>query len=89
MGVVRTVGSGGGKPIRDGLPMFVIYESPTDFPGEFVCRRHMVYAGQVIADRQPWSRGSTIEECRRALPSGVFNLGRDSGDESQITEVWV
>lgn len=71
-----------------GLEGFTIYENPRDYPGEFVCRRWIAEAG-LVRQCELVARGSTLREVRRALPKGLYNLGRQFADEPQIVEVWV
>ena len=41
-------------------------------------------------DRRPsLRRGATLEEVRRRLPPGLYNIGRYQDDEPQIKEVWI
>jgi hypothetical protein len=70
------------------LEMFVIYNSPRDYPGKFVLRRWIIDEGTskpddsaIIAD--------TLEAIRAAVPFGMFRLERDPQDEPQIVESWV
>ena len=73
----------------DELPMYVIYDNATDYPGEFVCRVQRVIGGQIFADRDLFARGTTLNDVRVKLPPGLYNLGRNPGDEPHIVEVWI
>lgn len=49
------------------LVSWVLYENPSDFPGEWVVRRQLVAAGEVRSDPDLAARGATREECVKAL----------------------
>lgn len=66
------------------LRLYVIYERPVDYPDVFVIRVwENEEPGEIVAI------GNTLEEVRSQLPPGLYNLGRENEDESQIVEVWV
>lgn len=71
------------------LPVYVIYRNPTDHPGKFVVRIQFASAGSIQAAAQPLVICETLEEARAAIPPGLYNLGREAGDEPQIYEAWV
>jgi len=49
----------------DRLYMFTIYDHPTDYPDEFVCRRCWPNAdGTVGHDAELWARGPTLAAVR-------------------------
>ncbi len=70
------------------LPMWTIYHNPKDYPGMYVVRRALILAGVVQQDPVAYVT-TTLADARRAVPAGLFNLGRSPGDEPQIVEVWV
>lgn len=70
---------------RGDLWLFVIYENPSDFPGLFVVRRWLL----TQPDAEPWFVGSTLGAARESLPLGLYNLGRQPGDDHTIKEVWI
>lgn len=72
----------------DALPMWVVYANPSDFPGKFVVRRQLVYAGQVVPDHKPRFVGDSLEEARASIPPGLYRQNRHPEDESQIVETW-
>lgn len=75
--------------IEDLLQMWVVYNSPSDYPpGKWVVRLYLlrrdgasVPAGAVVAD--------TLEGVRAAIPPGLTNLGRNLADDPVIHEVWL
>lgn len=71
------------------LPMWVVYNSPSDFPGKFVVRRQSAGPGFVVADATPTAIVNTLDEARAAIPPGKINLHRSPDDDPVIAEVWV
>ena len=71
----------------DVLEMFVIYDHPKDYPDFVVLRVWSVHAGRVEPGISYVEK--TIEACRRHLPNGAINIGRQPGDDPVIVEVWV
>lgn len=82
-------------PWRDGLPMFIVYDHPRDFPGEFVVRAmRLMRQGDKTwtLDEGIVARGATLVEVREQLWArrpGLVCLSRDEGDDPAIVEVWV
>lgn len=75
-----------------GLPMYTIYESPLDFPGKFVVRRHLVDADGSRPDAEPLCVADSLDSARALLLAnvpGLACLGRHVEDEPQIVETWV
>lgn len=67
-----------------GLPIWVVYEHPSDYPNECVAR---LFIGD-----QPTHvklKGETLEIVRRLLPAGLHRLPRMEGDEPHIVECWL
>lgn len=74
---------------RDELPMWTIYQSPTDYPGQFVVRRFVMRRGVVHVDAEPCFVAPTLDRARKALPQrGLVRMERAPADERQIVEVW-
>lgn len=66
------------------LTIWVVYNSPIDFPGFFVARK---WVGE-----EPTSelvRGATLEEVRGKLPGGLYKLNRHEADDPKIIETWI
>ena len=74
--------------MSNAVEQWVIYMGPTDFPGQWVVRRWLVTAGAVHPDARAVSC-ATLEEARRIVPAGLYNLGRYSDDDPAIYEVWI
>lgn len=72
------------------LPLYTITHSPSDYPGMYVTRRHVVGpTGEVVFDADPLAVTETLNAARRAVPAGLYNLGREPHDDSVIVETWV
>jgi hypothetical protein len=69
------------------LSLFTIYERPKDYPNNFVVRRWIIVGGQPTG--QECQLADTLEESRILIPPGLFNLGRQPGDDPAIVETWV
>ncbi|MDR1280294.1 MAG: hypothetical protein LBK99_05685 [Opitutaceae bacterium] len=74
------VGTAGKQPVT----MYVVYRSPMDFPGKFVGRK---FVGETATGDSFVSE--SLEEVRKWIPRGMWNIGRDKTDEPQILEVWI
>lgn len=70
------------------LEMFVIYNSPRDYPGKFVLRRWIIEAGISRPDDSAII-ANALETVRAAVPLGMYRLERDPQDEPQIVESWI
>jgi len=71
------------------LPMWVVYDHPSDYPQHFVARQHVVgSAGQQPTDRMMVS--STLESVRVALANmGLVCITRSDEDDPVIVETWL
>lgn len=74
------------------LSMFVIYEHPDDFPGEYVVRRHELREGCpgiVVPMEMIGQPQKTLSAARDLVPDGLTCLASDPEDLPCIKEVWV
>jgi hypothetical protein len=71
------------------LPVFVIYENPSDFPGRFVVRVQRVSNGFVVPARDLLANCSDLAEARRCLPPGLVRMPRHPEDDPVIVETWI
>jgi len=76
------------------IEMWVIYESPSDFPGKFVARRLMAvnspsHIGWCIVDAEPFAIRDSLASVRKALPNGLIAIMRDLQDDPAIVEIWL
>lgn len=69
------------------LPMWTIYDHPSDYPLHFVVRSYLVNRGGEHDSHI--ALAETLEEARGLIPSGQTCLGRQPGDEPQIVETWI
>lgn len=74
------------------VSMFVVYEHPEDFPGEYIVRRHeirmdspgIVFPMEMIGQPQ-----KTLAAARDLVPDGLTCLASDPDDMPCIKEVWL
>lgn len=74
------------------VSMFVIYEHPDDFPGEYVVRRHeirMDTPGIVFPMEMFGQPQKTLREARDLVPDGLTCISSDPDDLPCIKEVWL
>lgn len=67
----------------DKLPIFVVYDRPSDFPDHWVVRLWLTDAPTTRA----WTFES-LEQAREALPHGLLRVHRMDGDDPKIAETW-
>jgi hypothetical protein len=71
-----------------GMLIWVVYKSPWDYPGKFICRPW-----------RPWGSGAgpmnvhlaadDLQELRGQLPHGVDRMPRNDDDDPVIVETWI
>lgn len=69
---------------QESLAVWVVYDSPIDFPGRFVARKWL--------NNTPTNdllQATTLDELRNKLPDGLYRLDRDESDDSRIVESWI
>jgi hypothetical protein len=69
---------------EDDGSIWVVYESPDDFPDQYVARR--IYLNRATPD---YVVGNTLIEVRSKLPKGLFKIERSERDDPQIRESWI
>lgn len=69
--------------------IYTIFERPADFPDLFVVRRFYADAEGVTSDLEPFCLTKRLEIARASLPLGLYNLGRQPGDDAAILESWI
>jgi len=74
--------------MNENISQFAIYDHPSDYPDHFVVREWRVKNGQVEATEECWLT-KTIEDARALIPNGFYNIGRWTGDDPVIVEVWI
>ncbi|MBO0715837.1 MAG: hypothetical protein J2P55_00680 [Rhizobiales bacterium] len=71
------------------LPMWIVYDRPTDFPDHYVARCHHV-TGRGTRPTTLVIKAETLDALREALRNmGLTRIGRDPSDEPQIVETWL
>lgn len=70
--------------MNDALTFHVVYDHPRDYPGYWVVRKWTL-DGPIL----PCGLFLTLEDARRSLPLGLFNLGRTEQDDPNIFETWI
>ena len=73
---------------QNDLVIWTIYWSPTDYPGEYVARAHIVGRKRSGATKYI-RRGSTLQSIHDQLPIGLVRFPRSPDDEPQIVESWM
>jgi hypothetical protein len=71
------------------LPMWVVYDRPSDFPDRYVARQHIIgIAGQQPTDRTMVSL--SLDSIRAALANlGLVRVIRSEEDDPVIVETWL
>jgi hypothetical protein len=73
---------------RGALPMWTIYDRPSDCPDGFIARRFEVGGGQPVATGDTLT--GELEALRQTFwKAGMLKLARERSDEPQIVETWV
>lgn len=70
------------------LPMWTVYDKPTDYPQGFVARMHVCRAGE-HNPTAVFVTGKTLDKVRAQLPPGLVKIDRAEDDEPHIVEVWL
>jgi hypothetical protein len=74
--------------MSEALPIWTVYDHPTDFPDCFIARLSLVSRwGNVTT--QTILTAATLEDLRSQLPRGLYRLDRDPADDPVIVEVWM
>ena len=77
------------RALKNGtLFMFVIYDKPSDYPANFVVRKHFIKSGETGPTAEFWLAANLIE-ARAKIPKSMVNIGRTPLDYKSIVEVWV
>jgi hypothetical protein len=71
------------------LSMWVVYDHPTDYPTEYVARRHEVVAGGSRPTNEAMA-SRDLDMLRDELAGrGLVMLQRMDGDDPKIMETWL
>lgn len=75
---------------RQFVEMFVVYENPSDFPGQYVCRKWRSYDdGTVDAEGQAVAVSPDYDFVREHIPDTCVRMERAHDDDPAIKEVWL
>lgn len=72
---------------HDRLPMWTIYQRPSDYPDGYVARMFFT-----LPRAEPTAVaifGPTRDAVRAALPAGLHRISRSPGDDPCIVETWL
>lgn len=74
------------------LPVWTVYDHPSDYPGHFVARRRLV-GGDSVAQEEAEGVfllvAETLERLRELIPPGLARLDRSLDDDPVIVESWL
>ena len=69
-----------------GLPMWVIYANPSDYPGHYVAR---LWDGLKLQATSSYMLAPTLEAIRLRLPPDLHRVERHQYDDLCIVETWL
>jgi hypothetical protein len=64
--------------------VWIVYESPPDFPDKYVARRL-----QLSRPTSDFVVGDTLIDVRSKLPKGLFRIERSAQDDPLVRESWI
>ena len=70
------------------MPMAVIYDSPKDFPGMYLCR---IWEGAGCHPTNTAMKKNSLDEMRKDIQAAGFSIRfqRAEGDDPVILETWI
>ncbi len=73
------------------MEMYVVYNSPSDFPGKFVVRRRFIMNdGRDLPEKDPTFVGESYLECLRYIPLGKTAMDPVKGsDKKSIYKIFI
>jgi hypothetical protein len=71
-------------PLAGGLYIWTVYDSPSDYPGQFVARLYARDRGTNLA-----LTAATLDQLRAMLPPGLSCIARSPDDDPVIVESWL
>jgi len=79
--------------LTNALPMWTVYDHPTDYPDSFVARKYLITGGEVAFATNEVVTAPSITAIRKAvqdvMPYVLTCLPRDDSDDSKIVECWL
>jgi hypothetical protein len=74
---------------RGALPIWTVYDKPTDHPNGFIARLYEVGKGEVVVTNKMIAKPELTPIREVFLKAGLTKLKRAPGDEPRIVESWV
>lgn len=71
------------------MEIFVVYESPRDYPGLFVLRKWTVGFMVMVPEPEPMAVEKNLVDARAAIPDGFYRRSPSVGDDPVILEIWL
>lgn len=71
------------------MTFWVVYFSPSDFPGKYVLRTQVVLSDGTIAFSSLARSADSLAEIRAHIPRGLCRLERHPKDAPAIIECWL
>ncbi len=71
------------------MNLYVIHNSPSDYPGRIVVRRLRVTAKRSLVYARPHAVTGSLSEARASIPCGLFVVPRAPEDAPSIVEAWL
>lgn len=69
---------------------YTLYNSPLDFPGQYVVRRFTIGKGDPIPDAEPFIVTEDMNEVKEAMNRlGLFIVPRSPEDDPKIVCTWI
>lgn len=66
------------------MPVFVVYQNPSDFPEQYVVRLFDLDRATIMV-----MLDTRLYQIRERLPAGLIRMNRSYGDDPSIVEVWI
>jgi len=76
--------------VAENMPMWVICKNPSDYPGKFTARLHIIDfdTKQSIPTKEMFV-ADTLDEARELIPQGLALIPRYPNDDPVIVETWI
>ena len=75
---------------RERLPVWTVYERPTDYPDGYVARMFLSIGRTTNPEvTQVAIYAASLREVRSRLPAGLCQMARHEADDPHIVESWI
>lgn len=68
------------------IAFYVVTANPSDFPGQYVLRRHVAEGAELVPDMEPVAVSADLERVRAAVPAGLKRIAPLGADDPVILE---